>query len=116
MGVPNWANRTVFTGDNLPVLRGMNTACVDLIYLDPPFNSNKTYSAPIGSKAAGAAFKDTWTLDDVKVEWIGLIADEHPALSAVICPDCASGVFLMATMSPSPMPARSMLLPRTVSR
>ena len=23
------------------------------------------YSAPIGSKAAGAAFKDTWTLDDV---------------------------------------------------
>ena len=25
----------------------------------------RNYSAPIGSKAAGAAFKDTWTLDDV---------------------------------------------------
>ena len=40
-------------------MRGMNSESVDLIYLDPPFNSNKTYSAPIGSKAAGAAFKDT---------------------------------------------------------
>ena len=30
---------------------------VDLIYLDPPFNSNRDYAAPIGSEAAGAAFK-----------------------------------------------------------
>ena len=50
----NWANRTVFTGDNLDVLRGMDSATVDLIYADPPFNSNQTYSAPIGSEAAGS--------------------------------------------------------------
>ena len=62
---PNWTNRTLWTGDNLDILRGMNSESVDLIYLDPPFNSNKTYSAPIGSEAAGAAFKDTWTLSDV---------------------------------------------------
>ena len=37
------------------------------IYADPPFNSNKNYEAPIGSKAAGAAFKDTWTLSDIDV-------------------------------------------------
>ena len=42
-------NRTLFTGDNLYVLRGMNSESVDLIYLDPPFNSNANYSAPIGS-------------------------------------------------------------------
>ena len=54
----------------------MNSACVDLIYLDPPFNSNQNYSAPIGSKAAGAAFKDTWTLSDLDVAWMGLIADD----------------------------------------
>ena len=54
----NFASGTVWTGDNLPVMRGMNDACVDLIYLDPPFNSNRHYEAPIGSKAAGAAFKD----------------------------------------------------------
>ena len=77
-------NRTLFTGDNLYVLRGMNSDSVDLIYLDPPFNSNATYSAPIGSEAAGAAFKDTWTLDDVDAEWQGQIADEHPGLYKVI--------------------------------
>ncbi len=80
----NFASGTIWTGDNLAVLRGMNDACVDLIYLDPPFNSNRTYEAPIGSKAAGAAFKDTWTLDDVDVYEHGEMADRNPAAYAVI--------------------------------
>lgn len=87
MGVemrPNWANRTIWTGDNLEIMRGMNSESVDLIYLDPPFNSNADYAAPVGSKAAGAAFKDTWSLDDVDVEWINLIASNHPALHRVL--------------------------------
>ena len=54
---PNFKNRTLWTGDNLDVMRGLNSETVDLIYLDPPFNSKKNYSAPIGSEAAGAAFK-----------------------------------------------------------
>ena len=53
----NFAPRTIWTGDNLDILRGINSETVDLIYLDPPFNSNRTYSAPIGSKAAGAAWR-----------------------------------------------------------
>ena len=53
VGVCNVPNRTVFAGDNLDVMRGMNDGCVDLIYLDPPFNSNRDYAAPIGSEAAG---------------------------------------------------------------
>ena len=84
MAAPNFTNRTVWTGDNLDVLRGINSECVDLIYLDPPFNSNRNYSAPIGSEAAGAAFKDTWTLDDVDEAWHGEIADRDPALYSVI--------------------------------
>ena len=80
----NWSNRTIWTGDNLAVMRGMNSESVDLIYLDPPFNSNRDYAAPIGSKAAGAAFKDTWTLDDVDVAWHGEIAEQNPAVYAVI--------------------------------
>ena len=36
----NFADKTIWTGDNLEILRGMNSECVDLIYLDPPFNSN----------------------------------------------------------------------------
>lgn len=82
--VPNWINRTLWTGDNLDILRGMNTESVDLIYLDPPFNSNRNYAAPIGSKAAGAAFKDTWTLDDVDIAWHGEIAERQPALYAIV--------------------------------
>ncbi|MDE0394983.1 MAG: DNA methyltransferase [Gammaproteobacteria bacterium] len=83
-GRPNFRTRTVWTGDNLDILRGINSESVDLIYLDPPFNSNKQYSAPVGSRAAGAAFKDTWTLDDVDEAWHGEIADRDPGLYAII--------------------------------
>ena len=84
MTEPNFADKTIWTCDNLDILRGMNSECVDLIYLDPPFNSNQNYSAPVGSKAAGAAFKDTWTLSDLDVAWMGLIADEQPATAQVL--------------------------------
>ena len=84
MADPNWANQTIWTGDCLDILRGMNSESVDLIYLDPPFNSKANYAAPIGSKAAGAAFKDTWTLSDVDAEWINLIEAKHPALYRVL--------------------------------
>lgn len=65
-------------------MRGINSGCVDLIYLDPPFNSNRNYQAPVGSKAAGAAFKDMWTLDDIKYEEHGLLADLSPSTYTVI--------------------------------
>ena len=80
----NFADRTIWTGDNLDILRGVNSASADLIYLDPPFNSNRNYAAPVGSAAAGAAFKDTWTLSDLDVAWMGLIADEQPAMYQVL--------------------------------
>ena len=91
MAEPNWADQTIWTGDCLDIMRGMNSASVDLVYLDPPFNSKTNYAAPIGSKAAGAAFKDTWTLSDVDVEWINLIEAKHTALYRV----------LLAAMTPS---------------
>ncbi len=65
-------------------MRGMNSTTFDLIYLDPPFNSKANYAAPIGSVAAGAAFKDTWTLNDIDIEWLDLIESKHPALHRVI--------------------------------
>ena len=52
---PNWTNRTMWTGDNLDIMRGMNSESVDLIYLDPPFNSNRNYAAPIGCATACVA-------------------------------------------------------------
>ena len=80
----NFASGTVWTEDNLNIMRGMNTGCVDLIYLDPPFNSNANYAAPIGSKAAGAAFKDTWGLTDIDLTWHGIIKSESPGLYALL--------------------------------
>ena len=62
----------------------MNSACVDLIYLDPPFNSGQQWSAPIGSEAAGATFKDAWNLSDINIAEQGIIRREHPKLDAVI--------------------------------
>ncbi|MBU1228459.1 MAG: restriction endonuclease [Proteobacteria bacterium] len=53
-------------GDNLDVLRGFPPESVDLVYLDPPFNSNANYNvlfkSPQGqdSQAQIEAFEDTW--------------------------------------------------------
>jgi len=70
----------LFTADNLYVLNGMNSECIDLIYLDPPFNSKRLYKAPVGSKAAGAAFKDMWTWDDVDSALLVQLTEKHPQL------------------------------------
>ena len=55
----NFAARTIWTGDNLDILCGLDFASVDLIYLDPLFKSNRNYAAPVGS---AAAFEDTRAL------------------------------------------------------
>ena len=57
---------TLYYGDNLTVLRDFPAECVDLIYLDPPFNSNRNYnvlfreSKGTESEAQIQAFEDTW--------------------------------------------------------
>ena len=76
----NIPNRTIFCGDNIDVLRGINSECIDLIYLDPPFNKNKKFTAPIGSSAEGAEFKDIFREEDVKSEWLITIREDHPEL------------------------------------
>lgn len=55
-----------------------------MIYLDPPFNSKANYAAPIGSQAAGAEFKDTWSLNDLDIAWLDLIETKYPAVNRVI--------------------------------
>lgn len=58
-------------GDNLTVLRdSIASESVDLVYLDPPFNSNASYNvlfkAPDGASSAAQieAFDDTWHWND----------------------------------------------------
>ncbi|MDE3042625.1 MAG: restriction endonuclease [Nitrospirota bacterium] len=61
---------TLYYGDNLDVLkRYIKDESVDLIYLDPPFNSNQSYNvlfaekSGVGSAAQIKAFGDTWHWD-----------------------------------------------------
>jgi site-specific DNA-methyltransferase (adenine-specific) len=58
---------TLFYGDNLPILREyIDSESVDLVYLDPPFNSNRSYNVLFrdeGGREAQAqitAFEDAW--------------------------------------------------------
>ena len=62
----DWTNKLYF-GDNLPILRDhVPDESVDLVYLDPPFNSNATYNVlfrETGGERSVAqirAFEDTW--------------------------------------------------------
>ncbi|MBC6409577.1 MAG: GIY-YIG nuclease family protein, partial [Ekhidna sp.] len=80
----NIANRTLFCHDNLEVLRGINSACIDLIYLDPPFNKKKTFTAPIGSSAEGASFSDIFREEDVKEDWLKDIKEDHYAIHKLL--------------------------------
>ena len=41
----NFANRTLYHGDNLTFLRGMNSGTVNLIATDPPFNKSRDFHA-----------------------------------------------------------------------
>ena len=52
--------------------------------MDPPFNSNRTDSAPIGSQAARAAFKDASTFDDADRVYLALLQERDPTTFAII--------------------------------
>ena len=69
------AENTLYYGDNLDVLkRYIDDESVDLIYLDPPFNSNQSYNVLFAdhedhrSAAQIKAFEDTWRWDQAAAE------------------------------------------------
>ena len=81
------------------MLRGFNSRCIDLIYLDPPFNSNQNYKAPMESLAQGAAFDDMWTPDSFREEWLVELERDNPELYHVIkgamgAVDAGTGAYL----------------------
>lgn len=59
----------LFFGDNLEIMRELPSESVDLIYLDPPFNSDRHYNAIFHTKEGARtaaqikAFNDTWKWD-----------------------------------------------------
>jgi site-specific DNA-methyltransferase (adenine-specific) len=83
---------TLFYGDNLGILRDhFPSECVDLIYLDPPFNSNRSYNVLFkteSGKSADAqiqAFDDTWHWGAMAEEtYDQLTQGEHQAVASMI--------------------------------
>ena len=85
MTEPNFQNRTLYHGDNLPFLRGMNSETIHLIATDPPFNKGRDFHATPDSLAKGAKFEDRWSwARDVEQEWVDQIRDDWPAVHIVI--------------------------------
>ena len=87
----------LYYGDNLDVLRRhVKDESVDLVYLDPPFNSNASYNvlfAEHGAKSSAqiSAFEDTWRWDDAAafdyqqtVEQGGRVADALRAFRTLL--------------------------------
>ena len=50
--------RVIYCGDNLEQLAKLPDRCVDLIYIDPPFNSNRNYEVFWGETKEKRAFED----------------------------------------------------------
>lgn len=78
----NFINQ-IFYGDNLDVMsEKIPNNSIDLIYLDPPFNSNRNYNRiysqytglPVDEEAI--AFCDAWELTEEKLDQIKMFANE----------------------------------------
>lgn len=81
----NWKNRTLFHGDNLEIMRGMDSETIDLIATDPPFNKGRDFHSTPDSLDAGAKFQDRWSWEkDVHQEWVDQITDDYPRLMEAI--------------------------------
>lgn len=68
---PDILNRTLFINDNFKVMQNMEDEIVDMIYLDPPFNSQRMYINALGGVGVKAeqSFDDFWRMDKIKAEY-----------------------------------------------
>ena len=77
-------NNKLYYGDNLEILRKyVKDDSIDLIYIDPPFNSNRNYNQiynnlGVEDKAQAQAFNDTWTWDiEAEAAFSEIIANDQ---------------------------------------
>src|SRR5881409_823232 len=62
--------RVIYCGDNLDQLRKFPAVCVDLIYIDPPFNSNRNYEVFWGETKEKRAFEDRHASTQAYIEYM----------------------------------------------
>ena len=61
---------TIYCGDCLKHLRNLPDASIDLIYIDPPFNSNRNYEVFWGDTKEKRAFEDKFGAAEHYVNWM----------------------------------------------
>lgn len=94
----------LYCGDNMRRLAEFPDECVDLIYLDPPFFSNKNYEVIWGDEAEISSFEDRWTGGmNVYVEWMeDRLRQMHrllrPSGSLYLHCDAAAGHYLKVAL------------------
>lgn len=85
--------KRLYFGDNLQVLReSINSESVDLVYLDPPFNSNADYNVIFGGRKSGdappqaqiTAFEDTWHWSDESARTLQALYDVNGDLAELL--------------------------------
>jgi len=62
--------RVIYCGDNLDQLKKLPDGCVDLIYIDPPFNSNRNYEVFWGETKEKRAFEDRHASTQAYIEFM----------------------------------------------
>ncbi len=62
--------RVVYCGDSLEQLAKLPDACVDLIYIDPPFNSNRNYEVFWGETKEKRSFEDRHASTQAYIEYM----------------------------------------------
>ena len=90
MAGQNFPDNILYEMDNLEVLRGMNSATVDLIATDPPFNTRRNRAGTAGFYVDNWKWGDTgrlpdqWKWNEVHPLWLDQIKDDNRALFEVI--------------------------------
>ncbi len=62
--------RVIYCGDNLEQLKKLPDACIDLIYIDPPFNSNRNYEVFWGETKEKRSFEDRHASTQAYIEFM----------------------------------------------
>jgi site-specific DNA-methyltransferase (adenine-specific) len=62
--------RVIYCGDNLDQLKKLPDACIDLIYIDPPFNSNRNYEVFWGETKEKRAFEDRHASTEAYIDFM----------------------------------------------
>ena len=62
--------RVIYCGDNLEQLRKLPDACIDLVYIDPPFNSNRNYEVFWGETKEKRAFEDSHASTQAYIDYM----------------------------------------------